>query len=131
MMQVRRWCRLEGHSAGVVGSIFPSNEASGLLSPTMIISEGFLTCESLTSRKMSTSPPRPYEPPAGNDPQSLKPYEKRAVCVMPYGSRIFPGAVALRVLFRFVSQALFGLAPGHQNAERLLPMNVNKRGGHT
>src|SRR2546425_3102632 len=36
MMQVRRLCRLEGHSRGLVGSILPSNEPSGLLSPTMI-----------------------------------------------------------------------------------------------
>src|SRR5437870_8228121 len=89
MIHVRRACRLEGHSVGVVGSMLPSNEPSGLLSPSMIISDGFFTCESFTSGNTSTSPPKPSEPPAGNDPQSLKPYEKRAVFLMPYGSNTF------------------------------------------
>jgi hypothetical protein len=63
-----------------VGSMLPSNEASGLLSPSMIISG-------------VSSPPIPSPPGTrqrlhpgriylqrGKDPQSLKPYEKRAVC---------------------------------------------------
>src|SRR5437762_559463 len=108
MMQVRPWWRFEGHSVGVVGSMLPSNEPSGLLSPSMIISDDFFTFESFTSGNTSTSPPKPNAPPAGKDPQSLKPYEKRDKCVIPKGSLTPPGAIAPRELFRLVSHELFG-----------------------
>src|SRR5262245_45263899 len=77
----RRLCRLEGHSDGVVGSMLPSNNprdglgllpSPGLLSASMIISAGFRTFDSLTSKlTVSTSPPRPLSENAGKAPQSL------------------------------------------------------------